>query len=343
MSDQPGTDGGKRGLVFIPIRGAIGAMIPLVREAMGRLYGDNPRTWQALAKEVLGTFSPVDPDAAYGLGSFVPPLPKLAMELQANHDFFRDQPIVPPSMEGLPPTEQVGPQTSQTARALARSNIPGFSGKSPLGIDYAIRGFSPGPGEALLGLGDLFLRATGQALPEPARKGPPGARDLPLLGGIAGRFLRTAGEEQRTVAYQNAQDIADQSRRGILDAVQASPAYQKSTPDRRTQMLRDLETALVNQARQVAGAQPTERELGLPPKYIGVKDPARQRAIDTAVSAYRAWVADPSNNLKPTSAQLKLALAYEDLINPKYTEELKRQRRETAQIQKRVQQAVPAP
>jgi hypothetical protein len=177
-------------------------------------------------------------------------------------------------------------------------------------------------------------------LPERPAKGEPGARDIPVLGGIAGRFLRTAGEERRTQAYTRADEIMDDKRRTILDAVQNSPTYQRATPDAQDKMLRSLEQELSQQALDVAGVQPKPRDLGLPEKYIGVKDPAKEGRIDDALSIYRAWESDPKNNPKPTKDEIKLALAYQDLINPKYTYASKKQAAAGAAVRRQVQQTV---
>ena len=338
LSDQAPQGEGKRGLAYFPVRGAPGAIIPLVREAMGRMYGDDPRTWQSLAKEVFGSLSPVEPEMG-GLGSFVPPIPKLAFELASNYDMFRGAPIVPTALQSLPPTEQYTDRTSQTARALARSDIPGFSGQSPAKIDYLIRSFSPGPAEATLGLGDHLIEMAGRALPERPAKGEPGARDIPVAGNILGRFLRTSGEEQRTEAYDRASRLMDDKRRAVLDNVQNSPTYQRSTPDEQQRMLRSLEGELDKQALDVAGVEPKARDLGLPNKYIGVTDPKKEQQIDDALSIYRAWNADPRST-KPTKEELKLALMYEDMVNPKYTFASRKQESELAAVRRQVGQAV---
>ena len=280
-------------------------------------------------------------------GAPVASTPKLAMELSANYDFFRDQPIVPRSLEGLPPTEQYDERTSQTARQLSQSNIPGFADRPPIGIDYLLRGFSPGPAEAMIGLADLVLARPGapsefaQAQAQAPVVGP--LTQLPVIGGIVRPLARATGEEQRSQAYERASELAASYRRQLLAQVQASPAYQRATPDLRRQMLRGFETDIRERTRELTGALPTERDLGLPPKYPGVRDLTRQRAIDEAIATYRAWQGDPTANIRPTAAQLKLALAYENLINPAYTEARRRQAREAALIEKRVKETVTTP
>lgn len=335
MSDKAPEGDGKRGLVYIPLRGGIGMLVPLVRAAMGAMYGDNPRTWQELARRTIGALSPVEPDASGAIGAFVPPLPALAGELAANYDSFRDQPIVPTSKQALPVTEQYDERTSQTARLLSRSDVPGFSQKPPMAIDYGVKGFSPGPAEALLGVTDMLIRATGNALPEAPKKGVPGARDIPIIGGVAGRFLKTAGSERQNQQYDQAEALAAKNRRLVLDALQDSPTFKNATPDRQQQLLRTLEQELEDQAREMMGIEPKPRELGLPNKYVGVSDPKKAQDIDDALAKWRAWEKDPKQP-KPTGAELKLALAYEDLVNPKYTAALKAQQAQGAEVRRMV-------
>lgn len=346
MSDKPGEGGGKRGLVFIPLRGLPGALVPLTREIMGRIYGDSPRAWQDLAKETLSTLSPLDPDLG-AITALAPPPARLTMELATNHDLFRDQPIVPTNLERLPPSEQYTPTTSQTARVLARSNAPFVGGKPAAAIDYAIRSASPGPGEALLGFTDALLAATGTGPARPpSDRGPAGARDVPLLGGVAGRFLRTAGEEQRTEKYAASDALVEESRPAAMKALEGSKAYQGATLDRQRQMLAALETELQNQARQTMNLDPKARDLGLPPKYPGVKDPQKEQAVDEAISKYRAWLSafdrGDKSVPKPNKEEMQLAALYEGLINPDYTDAKKAQQTQTSDVQRMAREAVSA-
>jgi len=332
---------GKRGLAFVPLRGGVGMLVPLIREVMGRMYGDNPRTWERLALEVFGTLSPVEPEMG-GLASLVPPPAKTALELSGNYDYFRDQPIVSESMQGLPPTWQYNERTSQAARHLSASGLPGVSQKPPLAIDYAIRAISPGPGEAALGLADEIITRTGNALPERPAKGVPGARDIPLVGGIAGRFLRTAGEEQRSEAYARADEIMDINRQKMLADVENSAVFKAATPDAQQSMLRSFEAELEAQAQDIAGVEPKDRDLGLPEKYVGVEDPKLQRQIDQARSKYDAWKQDPARAPEPSDDEIVLALTYGKTINPLYRIESQEFEDQKAEIRYEVQRALAA-
>jgi len=342
MSDKAPTGTGKRGLVFIPVRGGIGMLIPLVREAMGRYYGDNPRTWEALAAQTIGALSPLDPSVSGSVQSFAPPVPALAQELTANYDNFRGAPIVSQSMQGLPTSAQFNATTSQTARALSGSSLPGLGGKSPMLIDYGIKGFSPGPAEALLGVSDALIKATGNALPEAPAKGQPGVRDIPLVGGIAGRFFKTAGSEQQNQQYDMADALVEKNRKLVVDAYMATPAYKQAPPDRQTAMLRDIETQLIAQAREVVGIDSPTKEIGLGAKYRGVTDPLEERRIDEVVRTVDAWRANPSRYARPTPADMKTGLQYGNpaMLNQAYRQAKKADTGENLDIKEAVSAAL---
>jgi hypothetical protein len=334
MSDRAPEGEGKRGLAFIPLRGIVGSLVPITRAAMGLYFGDDPRTWNRLATEVglktVASLSPVGADVT----AFAPPLAALGFELASGYDAFRGQPIVPRSQEGLPVSEQYNTQTSETARHLSRSNLPLVGGVSPMKIDYAVRGFSPGPGEALLGAADMAIRAAGQGFPTVDRNVPKGARDVPIVGGIAGRVLRTAGSERQNRAYELADQIAAKNRPQMVTALEATSEYQRATPDRQRQLLRSAESALEEQAQELAGvpefAKP--KDLGLPERYRGVPIGSKLEAdIASALS---------TPEVQRTREQLYLAARYEGLENPHWTMDAKRAREAGAEIRETVRERV---
>lgn len=241
--------GGKRGLLYIPLRGGLGTLVPLVREALGKLYGDDPRAWQEILRHLWNTTTSVDPDTSTFL---VPPV-KTAVELGSNYDLFRDQPIVSRSRESLPTSEQFDERTSQTARHLSRSNLPLVGGASPLEIDYGLKGFSPGPAEAALGVSDAIIRATGNALPDAPSTQPKGARDIPIIGGVLGRFLKTVGNERQNKAYDLADKLIAERERIEVAREQATPEYQAATPEEQQTRLRRIRREVQDQARDELG------------------------------------------------------------------------------------------
>lgn len=305
LSDKAPEGEGKRGLVYIPTRGVVGALVPLTKAAMGNYFGDDPRTWKQLAADVgiatINQMSPVNADVSGLVGMFVPPIASQIWQGRANYDAFRDQPIVSRSMEGLPTSEQYDDRTSQFARHLARSTLPLVGGHSPMMTDWMIRGVSPGPGEAFLSAADNVIKATGQEFPSTARNVPQGARDEPVFGPVIGRFLRTVGSAEQNRAYQLADELAAFEAPALVQELEASSAYQNSTPDRQQQMMRSLQNALQQKAQTQAGVEPKSKDLGLPQRWNGIEPgsaeekeiievlgtPARERTRHQAVLASR--------------------------------------------------------
>jgi hypothetical protein len=272
LSDQEPPEGGKRGLLFLPLRGGMGAIVPVIRDAFARYHQEDPQPLGALFAQIFGSLTPSPGTAEGFLGTVTPPIAGLGAELMFNKDFYTSGDIVSKSMEGLPASEQYGPRTSDTSRFLSESGLPIVGGKPPVAIDHAVRGFSPGPGEALLGLGDMLL-SRADAAPPDRRDGiskPLGPRDTPVTGGIAGRFVRTTGEERRNTAYEKADAIIDQHQKALLDMVRNSSVYQSATPDDQARMLRSAQDALIDEARILTGAAATPKDYGQPSRWRNI-------------------------------------------------------------------------
>jgi hypothetical protein len=316
MSDKPAEGEGKRGLLYIPLRGVVGAAVPLVRAVMGQYFGDDPRTWKQLAIDTgiatANQLSPINADAGGLLRAFAPPLAGQAFEYASNYDSFRGQPIVSRSMEGLPVTEQYNDRTSLAMRHLGR-----LIGESPTKLDWLVRSTSPGPGESLLAGVDWALKTSGHDLPTTEANVPTGARDTPIVGSIAGRVLRTTGSERQNRAYQVADDIAAKNETFLVNTLEQSPEYRNSTPDRQKQMMRSLQTALRDQAETIAGVPDYKkpRNLGIPARFYGV--PAGS-ALEEEIAA--AMASSPEDR---TDRQQDLIWEYKYQKNPEYTEATK--------------------
>jgi hypothetical protein len=333
LSDQDPEPGGKRGLVYIPLRGWLGALVPTVRAAMDQYYGTDHRTWPQIAATVagatIGNLSPVNADYT-ALGNLATPVGSTILQAASNRDWFRDQPIVSRSKEGLPITEQFDPRTSLTARQLSRIDIPGLGNVSPMKWDWFLRNVSPGPADALLGSTDAILRGTGQALPEVETNVPQGARDLPITGSILGRVLRTTGTEQENRAYELADEIANQHRNTAVAMVQNSSAYQNATPAERERMLRSAESALVEQSQELAGVNDLKqpKDFGLPPRFYGV--PSGSRLEGEVASALSKSARDR------TVREQVLASQYKSLQNPLWQIAAKQQQTSQTLLRKQV-------
>lgn len=330
LSDMKPEGEGKRGLVYIPTRGYVGLLVPLVKAAMGIAFGDDPRTWQKLAWDTgvatVNQMSPVQADIGGLTGMFVPPVLSQVGQARMNYDAFRDQPIISRSMESLPSSEQYDDRTSQLARHLARSGIPLL--ESPIMTDWAIKGFSPGPGEALLSAADQIIKASGKELPSTARNVPPGARDAPVFGPILGRFLRTVGSAEQNRAYERADELAARDSVARVRELEAMPAYQNATPDRQKQMMRSLQNAMTEKAQTESGVEPKPKDLGQPVRWNGIEPGSDlEREIVSAIG---------TNADDRTNRQKSLARYYQGKQTRTYTEWRKRQTRESESVRELV-------
>ena len=332
LSDKDPEGKGKRGLVYIPTRGIVGALVPLTKAALDVTFGNDQRTYQQLAKDVgiatLNQLSPVNADIGGLVGMFAPPPVAITGQAMSNYDYFRGQPIVSRSMEGLPISEQYDDRTSQFARHLARSGIPWIGGHSPMMTDWVIKNTSPGPGEAFLSAMDEAYKRTGTDLPSVTRDVPPGARDVPIFGPVVGRFLRTVGSAEQNRAYQAADEQVAQETPALVAQLERDPSYQNATPDRQRQMMRSLQRAIQDRAQELAGVSPAAKDLGTPPRFQGVAGgSALEKEIATAMST-------PSQ--ERTGRQRMLASQYAYAENPAYTAWNKRSSKESDRIREMV-------
>ena len=165
---------------------------------------------------------------------------------------------------------------------------------------------------------------------------------MPVVGGIVGRFLRTAGSEQQSEAYDAASQLADDRRNIALDSVIHGDAFKNATPDRQTQMLRELEAELQTQTKDLSGIEKDPKDLGMGPKYIGVDDPKQEQKIDRAISRWNEWRAHPDTVAVPSDEDALLARAYANNINRLWSAEGKVAGGETSEIRQRVREAVGA-
>lgn len=144
----------------------------------------------------------------------VPQLFKPIVEQWANRSFFTDRPIVGMELEGLEPVAQYNPWTSETARALTSGLdqvVPDGMGRflpetlrSPTRLEHAMRAYLGTVGGYILQLSDAAMRGVGAFPDAPAMAS---VRDIPVVGGAAGRFVR--GDPELQGASKYADDLYD--------------------------------------------------------------------------------------------------------------------------------------
>jgi hypothetical protein len=326
VKDPEGPGYKKLNYIAIPLREWSAFTAPftyaLTKLDEGQNHSDRP--WQDFAKSQVRTLSPLSGEDVGSMSSSILPAPlRTPIELGANTRFYSGLPVVSRNLEGLSPSQQYHERTSLFSRTLGDK-----LGVSPQQLDFIVQENLGGAGRNLLGMADFALRNApdvggwreqvqpaepmSTAIPDEA---PPGVRGL--LGGV----WKEQGGQLSEQQYQRRGETIDQVQEGVRRSIQSLPEYQNASPDRQRQMLLIAQSQVAETAGEGAGIEPKLRDLGLPNKFIGVRDPKKEQAITDALASYRAWEADPRNAPKPTKDELKLALAYDDpdLINPKWT------------------------
>ena len=311
LSDEEPPEGGKRGVLYLPMRGAMGSIIPVIRDAFARWHQEDPAPIEQLFAHMFGTITPFPGSAEGASGAVMPPYLRMLIEGTTNKNLHTGLDIVSKSMEGLPASEQYGPRTSNSARFLSESGLPMVANKPPIAIEHELKQWSPGPAEMLLGIGDMLLEHYGGSPPRrDAAERVKGPSDTPVTGGIVGRFVRTVGDERRNVAFEKADVIIEKQQQLMLDMVRSSAAYQRATPDDQARMLRSAQDSLIESAREQTGATAGEKDYGAPKRYQGVTAGSdREKKILDAINTPTA---------KRTPAQANLANQYQGAENPAY-------------------------
>jgi len=172
---------------FINLRN-FAPMAVMARTAAETVAGDQHRTWQELLGSVAAGASPFQASNVADLASsFQLPVPGAtsAAQLALNHDLYRNRAIV---------TER----NDQNASALSKNLTPFLqsvvdtaaptSGTvvRPSAVDFAIRDTLAGVGNSILGASDVLS-------PSQSTFQRTGVTGVPVVGGLAGRFVRNYG------------------------------------------------------------------------------------------------------------------------------------------------------
>jgi hypothetical protein len=145
--------------------------------------------------------------------------------MKANYDGFRGRQIIPDGVADRLPEEQYTRTTSETSKLIGRAIQ-----RPPAMIEHAIRGIGTGVAGQALAASDMALRATGMA---PPKEETGLVKDIPVVGGLAGRFYREQGGEQnKQEREQGTSGMADLMRSAGLrgDEVQPVGWTIKETP-----------------------------------------------------------------------------------------------------------------
>lgn len=136
--------------------------------ALNRAYKKNPEPFSkaatAFIKDSMGVVIP----------GFIPNVILTPLEIQTNHSFFRGQKIVPDTMKNTPAEFQSQPNTTWTAKKIAKGlNSMGVKA-SPLLVEHAIYGLSASAGRFIITGAE---KLAGARINQPAPEG----ADMPII------------------------------------------------------------------------------------------------------------------------------------------------------------------
>lgn len=217
---------------LIPMRNFGGIVIP-VREAMARAMGtDDPREWQGLVSDMVGSMSPIQTDnPTAAIGGFLPTLFGTALQLTVDKDFFRNRAIN---------TNAANDRASAPSKAIGQ-----LTGADPAQVEFAVRDVANGVGGILLAAGDMAAKVKDG---QPLTGLNPSAGQLPGVGGLAGAFVKSQGGQ----VEQNLRDLRAQTaeayKKDLMTAVAESPRYRTMPPTAVEQKVSDLAGSLATVA-----------------------------------------------------------------------------------------------
>jgi hypothetical protein len=169
-----------KGTIYrVPKPFELGVIFGSVPERMLDAYfKDNPKAFNGLSKTMERALVP----------NYVPQAFLPFMEQWANRSLFLDRTLLTEQQQKLPPAQQFGPQTSETAKVMGQV-VRGVMGDkssfgSPIIIDNYIRQWTGGLGSHVTSLIDAGIKSQKDMPVEPTKS----AADLPLFKAFVARF-----------------------------------------------------------------------------------------------------------------------------------------------------------
>ena len=166
---------GRWNVIKIPLPPGVGQFTNFVRRPIEESQGLDEVQFAEAASNLLRTVSPTD--LSNPMSSLTPQILKPSAQAYSNKNYFTGYPIVPKSMQDLPPEQQVKDTTSGTATDIANA-----LGVSPIKTEQFINDTLGGIGPQILNAAD---RITGQEVV--------GGRSIPE--GVLRRFTSAAGNK----------------------------------------------------------------------------------------------------------------------------------------------------
>jgi hypothetical protein len=174
---------GKWNVIKIPMSQEITGLMGLVRRPIEDMHGLDPVGFEDFANSALGTLSPLGKSRQEIVSNLTPQAIKPSLEVTMNKNLFTGRPIVPYSLEKLPPKDQYRDWTSGTARLLGEQ-----MNMSPLKVESWIKSTFGSVGSQLINVVDTALAKAG-VIPEDQIGG------TNTLDAIAARFSKAQGGE----------------------------------------------------------------------------------------------------------------------------------------------------
>lgn len=205
---------GRWNIIKVPMSQEIGNLVTIARRGVEFAHGLDPLSVGEIAKNLIGTVSPIEPSTKSLLSTLVPQAVRPTAEAFSNYDFFRQKAIVPEYLEKLPKDLQAYDYTSGTARKIARP----FNA-SPIGTERFIKSTFGGVGAQALNASDRILAAAGLIPKEQV-----GGQDVGEATGAA--FTKAWGgkkSEQELLPVQEA--TSEQEKEKFLTKQKAKQIY----------------------------------------------------------------------------------------------------------------------
>jgi hypothetical protein len=143
---------GEWNTIKIPLSQEINSIASLPRRFIEQAYGLDPVAIQDISNALIGSVSPIEPNANAALSALTPQILKPSIEASQNRVLFTGFPIVSSKYEKLSPSLQAKPNTSGTVRKIAQPlNL------SPIQVEQWIKGTFGGLSSEILNASDRIL------------------------------------------------------------------------------------------------------------------------------------------------------------------------------------------
>ena len=172
---------GKWNVIKIPLSPDIKNLLNISRRLVEQAHGKDPVAFGEFTKSLLSTASPIGLDQQSLISTLTPQAIKPTIEAVQNKSLFTGFPIVPRSLEGKLPEDQVKDNTSGFARILGKQ-----IGQSPIQVEQFIKSTFGGVGSQATNAVDTVLNKAG-VIPSNQIGG------QGILEGILGRFMKAQG------------------------------------------------------------------------------------------------------------------------------------------------------